>query len=78
MPEVSPLEQQFSRLVPGIVSVWGSPACYDHLLDLLIDRRGGRRGFPEDVHSDLAFLLTLTPRPQGPYDIWTETVDTDE
>jgi hypothetical protein len=78
MSELSPLEEQFSRLIPEITALWGSATCYEHLQGLLIDRRGARRGFPEEVHADLALLLTLTPRPQGPYDIWTETIDTQE
>jgi len=74
----SPLEEQFARLVPDITSLWDSPTCYEHLQNLLIDRRGGRRGFPEDVHSDLALLLVLTPRPKGPYDIWADALDARE
>jgi hypothetical protein len=77
MSDLSALEEQFSRLVPEIVAFWGSPTCYQHLQDLLMDTRGGRKGFPADVYSELSLLLTLVPRPQGPFDIWNEAPDTD-
>ena len=78
MSDLSPLEEHFSRLVPEIVALWGSPSCYGHIEALLIDRRGGRHGFPADVYSDLSMLLTLVPRPQGPYDIWNDASDADQ
>lgn len=78
MSDLSPLEERFSRLVPEIVALWGSPACYGHIEALLIDNRGGRQGFPADVYSDLSLLLTLAQRPKGPYDIWNEAVDADK
>jgi hypothetical protein len=77
MSDLSPLEEHFPRLVPEIVAFWGSPTCFDQLQALLVDHRGGRRGFPEDVYSDLSFLLTLVPRPKGPYDIWSDALDSD-
>ena len=77
MSDLSPLEQQFPRLVGEILAVWGSPGCFEKLQDLLVDSRGGREGFPADVYSDLSLLLTITPRPQGPYDIWNDALDTD-
>ena len=78
MSNLSPLEQHFPRLVTEILAAWGSPACFAKLQDLLVDTRGGRTGFPEDVYSDLSLLLTLVPRPKGPYDIWTEALDADK
>ena len=78
MSDLSPLEEQFPRLVPEILAFWGTPTCFEHLQDLLVDSRGGRQGFPAEVYSDLSMLLTLVPRPKGPYDIWGETLDADE
>ena len=75
--DLSPLEEQFPRLGHEIVAFWGSPTCFDQLQGLLVDSRGGRKGFPEEVYSDLSLLLTLVPRPKGPYDIWNEAADTD-
>ena len=78
MSDLSPLEEKFPRLVQEITVFWGSPTCYEKLQSLLIDHRGGRRGFPEDVHSDLSLLLALTPRPKGPYDIWSDAMDVEK
>jgi hypothetical protein len=78
MSDLSPLEEHFPRLASEISASWGSPASFKQLQDLLMDSRGGRQGFPADVYSDLSFLLSLVPRPVGPYDIWTEAQDADE
>ena len=78
MSDLSPLEEHFPRLVSEILAVWGSPACFERLQDLLVDRRGGRQGFPANVYSDLSMLLTLVPRPKGPYDIWGDTLEADK
>ena len=78
MSDLSPLEEHFPRLVTEILSFWGAPTCFEQLQGLLVDTRGGRQGFPEDVYSDLFLLLSLVPRPQGPYDIWNEATDTDK
>jgi len=78
MSDLSPLEENFPRLATEISAFWGSPTCFEQLQDLLMDSRGGRKGFPADVYSDLSFLLTLVPRPKGPYDIWSEAQDADQ
>lgn len=78
MSDLSPLEEKFPRLATEIATFWRSPTCYDYLQNLLIDKRGGRQGFPEDVHSDLSLLLTLTPRPKSPYDIWSDAPDAEK
>ncbi len=75
MSELSPLEEQFPRLALEISTFWGSPVCFRQLQDLLMDSRGGRKGFPADVYSDLSLLLTLVPRPRGPYDVWGDAFD---
>jgi hypothetical protein len=77
MSDMSPLEEQFPRLVPEIQAFWGTPTCFEQLQDLLVDTRGGRHGFPADVYSDLSLLLTLVPSPKGPYDIWGDVTDVD-
>lgn len=78
MSDLSPLEELFPRLASEISAFWGSPASFNQLQDLLMDSRGGRKGFPADVYSDLSFLLSLVPRPIGPYDIWNEAQDADK
>lgn len=77
MSDLSPLEEQFPRLAHEIQAFWGGPACFEQLQNLLVDQRGGRQGFPADVYSDLSMLLTLVPRPKGPYDIWGDAFDAD-
>lgn len=77
MSDMSPLEEHFPRLVQEILAYWGTPTCFEQLQDLLVDNRGDRSGFPAEVYSDLSLLLTLVPRPKGPYDIWGDAQDTD-
>jgi hypothetical protein len=78
MSDLSPLEEQFPRLALEISAFWGSPSSFKQLQDLLMDSRGGRKGFPADVYSDLSLLLTLVTRPKGPYDIWSDAPDADQ
>ena len=77
MSDMSPLEEHFPRLVSEILACWGTPTSFEQLQDLLVDSRGGRHGFPAEVYSDLSMLLTLVPRPKGPYDIWSDAQDVD-
>jgi len=78
MSDQSHLEEHFPRLVSEILAFWGSPTCFERLQGLLMDSRGDRQGFPADVYSELSLLLTLVPRPKGPYDIWNDAMDTDK
>jgi hypothetical protein len=58
-PDVRPaaLPIQFVRIANALARVWSTPqACLEYLDDLLIDRRGDRRGFPFDVALELAGL----------------------
>ncbi|HMM47258.1 MAG TPA: hypothetical protein PKC12_04685 [Thiobacillaceae bacterium] len=66
MPDLSPLEQSFPRLVSEIQAFWGSPACFDRLQHLLINTRGDRAGFPVEVCSDLMLLQMLAYEPVAP------------
>jgi hypothetical protein len=48
---------QFVRIANELARVWPAPrACLDYFDDLLIDRRGGRQGFPFDVALEIAGL----------------------
>jgi len=59
-PDVFPgaLATHYPRIVNLIAERWndrrGCAACF---VDLLVDRRGGRQGFPAPVKSDLLMLL---------------------
>lgn len=50
------LEEKFDRILNNIEKLWGTPAIEDYFTDLIIDRRGGRQGFPKDVLDDIVRL----------------------
>lgn len=72
MPTLSALEIQFPHLLANIIALWKTPDIFLRLEDLLLDGRGGRQGFPEEVHSELAMLIQIIPRPKSIYDIWPD------
>ncbi len=48
---------QYVRIANMLARVWSSPrACLDYFDELLIDRRGGRQGFPFEIALELAGL----------------------
>ena len=48
---------RYARLANRLAEVWAQPAKCERLLDdLMIDRRGGRKGFPLEVATELANL----------------------
>lgn len=47
------LETQFERIIFEIEDRWKTPEIDDYLSELLIDRRGGRKGFPGEVVKDI-------------------------
>lgn len=58
-PEARPIQlmKQFARVANRVAVTWhDADAFYACIGDLLIDRRGGRRGFPPEVSREL-FLL---------------------
>lgn len=50
------LEEKFDRILVIIEKLWGTPEIEDYFTDLIIDRRGGRQGFPKDVLDDILRL----------------------
>jgi ankyrin repeat protein len=56
------LETKFKRIFDKIVELWGTPMLDDYFTSLLIDERGGRQGFPDDVMRDIFFLHGLHER----------------
>jgi hypothetical protein len=61
-PDVQPqaLVTRFPRLANRIAADWGSPEmCRSLLYLLLVDQRGNRQGFPEDVTRDILALRSL-------------------
>ncbi|HVO89342.1 MAG TPA: hypothetical protein VMV45_12430 [Casimicrobiaceae bacterium] len=58
-PEVRPaaLVRQFPRIANALAHVRHDESSWrDYLDELLVDRRGNRRGFPADVHIELISL----------------------
>jgi len=76
-PDVRPsaLPIQFVRIANALARTWSEPhACLEYLDELLIDRRGDRRGFPFDVALELAGLkdyyeTTVHPTSQTVWDL---------
>jgi hypothetical protein len=66
---------QFVRIANAVARVWSDPRrCLDYLEDLLIDRRGGRQGFPFEVALEIAGLkdyyeTTVHPTAQTAWDV---------
>jgi hypothetical protein len=65
-PEVKPhaIYNRIPRIANAIAALWARPDAIQAFLDsLLVDRRGGRKGFDEDIMNDLqklqAYYLTL-------------------
>ncbi|TAK52735.1 MAG: hypothetical protein EPO27_00610 [Betaproteobacteria bacterium] len=56
------LEAKYSRVFNNIMKYWGSEKCDEYFADLLVDKRGGRQGFPPDVASDIAKLSRVHTR----------------
>lgn len=50
------LEDQFDRILTNIEKLWGKPELDDYFTDLIIDKRGGRKGFSEEVMRNIMFL----------------------
>ena len=50
------LEERFDRILTKIEQLWDTPEIHDYFSDLLIDKRGGRQGFPPDVLNDIIRL----------------------
>ena len=54
------LARQFARIANHLCATWHQPAeCRRYFDDLLVDKRGGRKGFPAEVLSELLRLRRL-------------------
>lgn len=68
------LQERYMRILNRISDLWGNPDLDGYFEDLLIDRRGGRQGFPKEVLNDImrlqvAHLDHMASKAQGG-DIW--------
>lgn len=53
------LEASYERILSRIAELWGRPQLNAYLEDLMIDKRGGRQGFPDDVARDIFRIYSL-------------------
>ena len=81
-PDLYPhkLEERFPRLIDKIVDAWHSPELASAVFDeLLVDRRGGRQGFPPDIAREIYRLSVaydkLRGTPQADGDVWAHERD---
>jgi len=56
------LEAKFARIFNKIVSMWGNPELDVYFEGLMVDKRGGRKGFPMDVMTDILLLSRMHPQ----------------
>lgn len=50
------LEQGFAHVMKKIEELWDQPGIHDYLSELMIDKRGGRKGFPEEVSKEIVAI----------------------
>lgn len=50
------LEEQYDRILTKLEALWDTPEIHDYFSDLLIDKRGGRKGFPKEVLNEIIAL----------------------
>jgi len=53
------LEQRFDRILTKIDELWDRAELQEYFSDLIIDKRGGRRGFPKEVLNEIVMLRDL-------------------
>jgi ankyrin repeat protein len=52
----SHLEQRYERILIKIEQLWDRAELHDYFSDLLIDKRGGRQGFPKEILNEIIVL----------------------
>ncbi len=60
-PEKYPhlLEKEFPRILAKIAKIWGTNKANEYFIDLLVDKRGTRKGFPQKIAEEIFFLSEL-------------------
>jgi len=53
------LEKRYARVMNKIVELWETPEIDEYLLDLMVDRRGDRQGFPSEVAQEIYHLSLI-------------------
>jgi hypothetical protein len=61
-PCISAIEQKFPRLAESVTLMWGDKDFQPYVDKLVVDDRGDREGFPQDVMQELLFLSQMHER----------------
>jgi len=56
------LETKYPRIFNRIMDLWGTLELEDYMGELMVDKRGGRQGFPPDVMNDILTLSRINGR----------------
>ena len=79
-PEKYPylLEKGFPRILAKIAKIWGTDKANEYFIELLVDKRGTRKGFPPIIAEEIFFLSelhTLLYRGQslGTVQVWSDS-----
>lgn len=76
------LEAKYFRIFNRIMDLWGLQELEDYFADLMVDKRGGRQGFPPDVLNDILTLSRVhgrilelsAPKAQEEDDPWASDI----
>lgn len=71
------LARQYPRILSRIMELWDSPASDAYFVDLMVDKRGNRAGFPAEVASDIIYLSMVHARQHesAKQDVWGEVAE---
>jgi uncharacterized protein len=56
------LESKYPRIFSKIIELWGTLELDDYMGEIMVDKRGGRQGFPPDVLNDILVLARINGR----------------
>lgn len=76
---VRPIEtaRRFPRIVNHMAAIWKKPLLMDnYFMDLMLDQRGNRMGFPLPVATEIAALQEYYSRvvyPKTSHNVWEKT-----
>ncbi len=56
------LEKQYPRILNKIIEMWDTPQMEAYFLDLMVDKRGDRQGFPKKVATEIYYLSQIYDR----------------
>jgi ankyrin repeat protein len=59
------LEKQYLRIFNKIIELWYTPKAEEYFLDLMVDKRGNRQGFPPKVAAEIFHLSQVHERTCG-------------